>query len=400
MTKKLVIGFVAVMALGSVSRAATITVDNDGAQCPNATHTSIQAAVTAANPGDTIRVCPGTYAEQVVINKNLKVEGFAVGNENLALIMPAGVVANSFSLTSASPIAGIIVVDGASNVSLTNLTVDGAANGISGCAPTFVGVYYRNSSGKMNAMAVRNIRHGAGFEGCQSGLGIFAQSGGGGSAKLEVTNSSVHDYQKNGITANEAGTELTARGNAVTGFGVSPIIAQNGIQVGFGAKGTIEENSVINHIYGPCTPTDCGAVATSVLGFESPSLKVKKNNLGKSQVNVYIDTVNGAEISNNVIFDTDVFDGIFVAGNNSKIEKNTIFNSDEAAVWVDGNNNNVRENTINEAPIGVYQAGTGNSVTGNKFFNTEMNTDSGAPIAPTALSRSSVPARAGASPLR
>src|SRR5436190_1854976 len=128
MTKKTVIGFFAIMAIGSLAaRAATLIVD-DNLQCPGATYPTIQGAVTAASPGDTIKVCPGTYVEQVMITKNLKVEGIAFNNENLALVMPAPVGANSTSL-SGNPVAAIILVDGASNVSLTNLTVDGAAGG-------------------------------------------------------------------------------------------------------------------------------------------------------------------------------------------------------------------------------------------------------------------------------
>lgn len=44
-------------------------VDDDHAQCPNADFTSINAAVAAAPPGATIRVCPGTYKESVPILK-------------------------------------------------------------------------------------------------------------------------------------------------------------------------------------------------------------------------------------------------------------------------------------------------------------------------------------------
>ena len=51
-----------------------------------------------------------TDAEQVVINKNLKIEGVAVGNENLALIMPANVIANTTSLASMNPIAAIVML--------------------------------------------------------------------------------------------------------------------------------------------------------------------------------------------------------------------------------------------------------------------------------------------------
>jgi parallel beta-helix repeat protein len=47
-----------------------LVVDNDLADCPNADFTTIQAAVTAAEPGTTILVCAGTYVEWVVIQKN------------------------------------------------------------------------------------------------------------------------------------------------------------------------------------------------------------------------------------------------------------------------------------------------------------------------------------------
>jgi len=56
--------------LADQAKAATLLVDNDLVQCPTATFTSINAAIAAANPGDTIQVCPGLYAEMVNINKN------------------------------------------------------------------------------------------------------------------------------------------------------------------------------------------------------------------------------------------------------------------------------------------------------------------------------------------
>ena len=74
---------------------------------------------------------------------------------------------------------------------------------------------------------------------------------------MNIAGSSVHDYQKNGITANEVGTDVNITGNAVTGVGPSPQIAQNGIQIAFGAKGTIDSNSVINHVYSLCTSVNC-----------------------------------------------------------------------------------------------------------------------------------------------
>lgn len=46
-----------------------LIVDDDRAQCPNADHTTITAAVQSALPGAHIRVCPGRYAESVIVDK-------------------------------------------------------------------------------------------------------------------------------------------------------------------------------------------------------------------------------------------------------------------------------------------------------------------------------------------
>src|SRR5437773_5093930 len=63
-------------AQGTVAQAATLVVDDDGmasATDCNATtpaFPTISLAVAAASPGDTIKVCPGLYAEQVTIGTN------------------------------------------------------------------------------------------------------------------------------------------------------------------------------------------------------------------------------------------------------------------------------------------------------------------------------------------
>jgi hypothetical protein len=67
------------LLLGGVASAsaATIWVNDDastyappGTSCDPAGYATIQEAVDAASPGDTIRVCPGIYAENVVILTN------------------------------------------------------------------------------------------------------------------------------------------------------------------------------------------------------------------------------------------------------------------------------------------------------------------------------------------
>ena len=75
MRKVFVLAVVALGALGGVSNALAkdLVVDKDKAQCPKAGFTSIQAAVTAASPGDRIMVCPDTYLESVSVPKTLDI---------------------------------------------------------------------------------------------------------------------------------------------------------------------------------------------------------------------------------------------------------------------------------------------------------------------------------------
>jgi nitrous oxidase accessory protein NosD len=108
----------------SVSPDATpnIIVAKDKALCPTAAYTTIQAAVNAAKPGDIIRICAGTYDEQVTINTELVLEA------DNGVVKPVAVSANATGPTGDS-IAAVILVQNAANVQLEGFIVDGSANG-------------------------------------------------------------------------------------------------------------------------------------------------------------------------------------------------------------------------------------------------------------------------------
>lgn len=74
--RQLVIGFGLLVCAVPTLTAATLCVDEDGKPGCMAT---ISAAVAAASPGDTIRVEPGTYHEQVVITKSLSLVASSTG---------------------------------------------------------------------------------------------------------------------------------------------------------------------------------------------------------------------------------------------------------------------------------------------------------------------------------
>jgi nitrous oxidase accessory protein NosD len=349
--------------------AAQLVVDDDKVECPHAGFTHIQDAINAASPGDHIRICKGTYAEQLTVNKALVLDA-----DSGAVLMPSAMQQNTTSLFDASPIATALLVEDATNVTVRGLTVDGANNGISQCAPDLEGITFQNASGSIERVAVRNFKLGTGLGGCQSGTGIFVQSGGGMISNVEIDDSTIHDFQKNGITANEIGTRASIQNNVVTGIGPTTAIAQNGIQIGFGAGGEIERNLVTNTVFSPCNAVaTCQAVATDILVTQSDGVEVSRNQAGISQVAIFIDG-NHAIVERNETFAAVVFDGIRVEGNRADVRRNRVFNGAESGIFLLGNNNVVEDNVITEAPIGIFKdtSSMGNLIAMNLFFDTPI----------------------------
>jgi Periplasmic copper-binding protein (NosD) len=346
-----------------------LVVDDDKVECPNAGFTRIQDAVNAASPGDEIHICKGIYVEQVKITKALDIDA-----DNGAILMPAAMQANATSLFDAAPIATALLIADANDVSISGLTVDGANNGIGACAPDLIGISFLNASGSLDHVAVRNFKLTAGLNACQSGTGIFVQSGSGGMSKVEIDHCTVHDFQKNGITADEKGTVAVIHRNVVTGLGLTMGAAQNGVQIGFGAAGSIVNNTVTNNVWAPCTEiATCTTVATNILVTQSDNVEVTSNSAGISQVNIFIDGSNST-IDDNDTFANSVFDGIRVQGDQSRVRRNRVRSGAEAGIFLSGNNNFVVNNVIQEASIGILKAtgSAGNIIAANRFFNTPV----------------------------
>jgi hypothetical protein len=347
---------------------ARLVVDDDKVECPNAAFTHIQNAVDAAAPGDEIHICKGTYAEQVSIRKPLDIDA-----DNGAVLMPSAMQANTKSLFDAAPIATALLVADTTGVSISGLIVDGANNGISQCAPDLIGISFQNASGQLDRTAVRNFKLAASLNGCQSGTGIFIQSGNGGASSVEIDHCTVHDFQKNGITADEKGTVTVIRRNVVTGLGPTTGAAQNGVQIGFGAAGSITDNVVTNNGWAPCTAATCATVATNILVTQSDGVEVSGNTAGIAQVNIFVHG-NNATADRNETFATAVFDGIRIQGDQSRVRQNRVFNGAESGIFLSGNNNVVVDNVITEAAVGVLKesGSSGNIIAANRFFNTSV----------------------------
>jgi len=348
---------------------------------------TIQQAVNASPAGTVIKVCPGNYPEQVaIIAKNLSLEGVEYATEDAVVILPpaGGLVANATDVDSGNPVAVQLLVQNAGPVSISNLTVDGTGNGLS-CGPDVRGILFQNSSGTVNHVAVRNQVPNGIPNGCQVGQSIWVETAAGHSSTVAVEHSSVHNYNKNGITGIDAGTNLTLTGNYVQGAGVVPDggAAQNGIQLGFGATGTITDNIVIDNIYGDPTV----AASADVLLYdaaENSNITISSNIVGNSQLPIalYTDSVgvygDGVSVTGNRVFGASTYDGIDVCTNGNTVKGNTIVNSAESGVHLDascgstGHNNTVTGNVILESACAGILDDTngegGNTITNDTYF--------------------------------
>jgi hypothetical protein len=378
---------VVLVALSGYAFSATVAVGT----CTGLVHfATIQLAVSSVPAGTTIKVCPGTYPEQVVINKKLTLEGVASATQDAVVILPpaGGVVQNTVSVDpDANPsylaiAAQLLVQNTAGPVSISNLTVDGTGNGIPGCGLDLQGILFQNASGTVNHVAVRNQIPGGTLLGCQTGVAIYVQTAAGLTSVVTVENSSVHNYNKNGITGNDTGTTLNVTGNYVQGAGALPdgLDAQNGIQLAFGAVGTIKGNTVIDNSYvGPTY----GAADILLYDVAEDSVYVESNIVGNSQYPIGLETDtpgtlgDGVSVTSNKIFGTSTWDAIDVCTSYNKVTGNTIFNSAESGVHLDascgaGNNNAVSTNTILESACAgiLVDAGTSGNTTGTETYHT------------------------------
>lgn len=371
-------------------------------------YATIQAAVTAVKSGSTIRVCPGNYPEQVVINKNLTLTGIESGSAyNPVVMIPSGgFVANTTSLTNNSAIAAQILVQSpATDVTLRDLAVDGAGSNLnSGCSePPLIGFYYQGASGTLNHVVARNQAQDTANFGCadSAALGIFVESGNSEDSTVTIKNSTVRGYQKNGITADETGTTVTIDGNSVVGAG--PVnAAQNGIQVAFGATGRIENNTLADDDFNGDPALGIG---TGMLIFASGNMTIMGNSVTNTQTGIVTVTdggltADGNTVTGNRVSDTHIGDGIDLCSNSNVVTGNAVFSSDGAGIHLDGScgstgsNNIVIRNTVNEACAAILLGGSGNTISALNTFANVANTTLAGDVCtvsvPSALAKSQV----------
>lgn len=158
---------------------------------------TIMRALEAIPAPNVVQVCPGTYAEQVVITNPVTLEGISASNSATGPTITAptgGLVANAADDFGAALAVQIWIENAPGEVNLTNLTVDGINNNVGNEAPYNVGVFYQNSPGTANRLFVVNQ------SGNLRGYGIWLE-GGSANPSVTVENSLVANFDWVGIYA-------------------------------------------------------------------------------------------------------------------------------------------------------------------------------------------------------
>jgi parallel beta-helix repeat protein len=266
-------------------------VDDNMADCPNAAFTSIQAAVTAAGPGDQVKVCPGTYPEQVVIGP---------GKDDLGLFsqVPLAAVIQA-PLVMAIP-KSIVLVNQAQDVTIRHFTITGpwVEAGCTNPPVAHTGVrVIGGGSALIEHNHITRIRDAnpAHF-GCQDGLGILVGRRAEGQVGTAwIRHNRIDLYQKGGIVVDNEGSFAEIRQNEIVGEGPTALNAQNGIQISRGADAEIHYNRVSRNIYTP--PSDD---ATGILLFDlNGGVAVHHNEFFENEVGIYLFLTSLLEISHN-----------------------------------------------------------------------------------------------------
>lgn len=132
---------------------------------------------------------------------------------------------------------------------------NGTINGANIHGANYFGVVVNGGSVDITDSSIHDIGE-TPFNGTQHGVAIYYAYGS--SSSGTISGNTIWNYQKGGIVANGTGTSVTITHNMVKGFGPVAFIAQNGIQVGWGAVGRVTGNTVTGNSYTGPGWSSCG----------------------------------------------------------------------------------------------------------------------------------------------
>jgi parallel beta-helix repeat protein len=273
-------------------------------------------------------------------------------------------------------------------VTLKNIVIDGSARpAASGCSPGkgHTGVYVRSAAVTLAMTDVKNISQGPALRGCQNGGAIYVRTDPSAASNVHITGGTVQNYDKNGITCNSVGTTCVI--NKTTVIGRGPIgsgdAAQNGIQFGFGAGGSVTGVTVHGNNY------TVDGEATGILLYEAaPGITIKGSTVYGNDTNIYAQNdlgtagqdVANLTLANNTVRDATTTNGagfgIFLDSlSNASVTHNTVHGNVQQGISAAGlQTSTITSNTVTSNGDGIFLGGSGSINATSAGVNVTSNT--------------------------
>ena len=216
------------------------------------------------------------------------VDGVSLTSSASAICTPTGFMRDNQNLTAAQiggSVTGTLDALGCNIGVYYNASHSGSVSGANISGANYFGVLANGVALNVANSSVHAIGE-VPLNGSQHGNAIVYLNGASGT----ISGNHVFNYQKNGITVSgvladgnvpaHPTTSASVLSNVVTGEGHVSYIAQNGIQVSYGASGTVTGNTVSNNWYTGASYTACG-----LLFYQAGGVKQNANNLFNNQTN-------------------------------------------------------------------------------------------------------------------
>jgi parallel beta-helix repeat protein len=319
------------------SESGTWTVDDDG----SADFHTIQEAINAANPGDTIFVEAGTYYEHVVVDKKLSL----AGEDRFNTIIDGGGTGSVVWVTS-------------NRTNITGFTIQkSGSKGASGGKHINAGIYLDNSN--HCTIAKNNIANNL--------YGIWLDHS---SSSNSISGNNITENKNNGIWL-RCSSNNSISGNSVTSNGWS------GILILYSSENVLKDNKMASNvlnfqIFGEELSHFVNDVDVSNTVDGKPVYYwVKKQDMTVPDDAGYVALVNCTDITIQDLNLTHCNSGALLAyTRNSTITKNNVKNN-FYGFWLFGSSgNNIFGNNITKNEVGIFvQNSTDNSISGNNIRN-------------------------------